>query len=373
MRVFISSVRGGLEAERDALPGLVKAIGFEPVRFEDFTAQGVPSRQACLDGVDSSSVYLLILGPKYGTVFPETGQSATHDEFVRAQTRGLHRLVFVKAGVEMEPEQAAFVKHVEDYGSGLFREAFTDVTDLQTKVAAALRLLASQPRNLTFEPLAQPPTVTWKQDWEDLNYGRSELGSTAEVHVLPLEPAPIPSRVLRTFPAHLAAVLRNSGVVPVQVGLAQRQDADAALVEVPDTRRREMDAVASRAIRGLRVAKNGQISVWWELPSDSIAILQEADLTDAIAQALRLAGAVGITDQGRYAVAAGISGRMVSVVDGPMPTTSRRQVSMPMFGGDNPTRVLPDESVSATAFDTGATECAHNVATALIGEFQRRR
>jgi len=37
VRVFISSVRRGLEAERDALPGLVKAIGHEPVRFEDFT------------------------------------------------------------------------------------------------------------------------------------------------------------------------------------------------------------------------------------------------------------------------------------------------------------------------------------------------
>jgi hypothetical protein len=167
-------------------------------------------------------------------------------------------------------------------------------------------------------------------------------------------------------------VLRNSGVVPVHTGVAQRQDADAALVEVPDIRRREMDAVAPRAIKGLRVGENGQISVWWELPSDSIAILQEADLTAAIAQALRIAGAVGMADQGRYAVAAGISGRMVSVVDGPMPTTSRRQVSMPMFGGDNPTRVLLDESVSATAFDTGATEYARNIATA-IDKFQRRR
>jgi hypothetical protein len=373
MRVFISSVRSGLEAERDALPGLVKAIGFDPVRFEDFTAQGIPSRQACLDGVDSSDVYLLILGPKYGTVFPETGQSATHDEFVRAQARGLHRLAFVKAGVEMEPEQAAFVKDVEDYGSGLFREAFTDVTDLQTKVAAALRSVASQPRNLTFEPLAQPPAVTWKEDWEGRMYGRRDLGSTVEVHIVPVEPAPIPSRVLRTSPDHLAAVLRNSGVVPIQVGLVPRQDEEAALVEVPDNRRREMDAVASRAIRGLRIAKNGQISVWWELPSDSIAILQEADLTEAVAQALHLAGAVGIAHQGRYAVAAGISGRMVSVVDGPMPTTSRRQVSMPLSGADDPTRVLPHESVSATAFGTGATEYARIVATALIGEFQRRR
>jgi hypothetical protein len=56
MRVFISSVRRGLEEERDALPGLIAAIGHTPVRFEDFTAQTVPSREACLQGVKSSDV-----------------------------------------------------------------------------------------------------------------------------------------------------------------------------------------------------------------------------------------------------------------------------------------------------------------------------
>jgi hypothetical protein len=48
MRVFISSVRRGLEEERDALPGALAALGYTPVRFEDYTAQPLPSRQACL-------------------------------------------------------------------------------------------------------------------------------------------------------------------------------------------------------------------------------------------------------------------------------------------------------------------------------------
>ena len=92
VKVMISSVRRGLEPERDALPGLIMALGHQPVRFEDFSAQPHPSREACLRAVHESDVYLLLLGPHYGHVFPETGQSATHDEFVAAQaeaSRGL--------------------------------------------------------------------------------------------------------------------------------------------------------------------------------------------------------------------------------------------------------------------------------------------
>ena len=44
MKVFISSVRHGLDAERDALPGLIAALGHDPRRFEDYTAQPIPSR-----------------------------------------------------------------------------------------------------------------------------------------------------------------------------------------------------------------------------------------------------------------------------------------------------------------------------------------
>ncbi|GAB3795627.1 DUF4062 domain-containing protein [Micromonospora zhanjiangensis] len=62
MRVFISSVRRELEEERDALPGLISALGHTPVRFEDFTAQTLPSREVCLKGVTSAEVYLLIVG-----------------------------------------------------------------------------------------------------------------------------------------------------------------------------------------------------------------------------------------------------------------------------------------------------------------------
>ncbi len=72
--VFISSVRRGLETERDYLPGLLRASGYEPRRFEDFAAQPVPSRDACLAGVEVADAYLLILGEHYGDPLADDGQ-----------------------------------------------------------------------------------------------------------------------------------------------------------------------------------------------------------------------------------------------------------------------------------------------------------
>lgn len=105
MKVFISSVRSGLETERDSLPGLIMALGHEPKRFEDFGAQAMPSREACLRGVNDSDAYLLLLGPKYGHLFRETGQSATHDEWVAAVTKGMPRLVFRKTALSSRPSK----------------------------------------------------------------------------------------------------------------------------------------------------------------------------------------------------------------------------------------------------------------------------
>jgi hypothetical protein len=104
VKIFVSSVRRGLEEERDALPGLISAIGHTPVRFEDFTAQPLPSRGDCLAGVATADAYLLILGPNYGYRCPDTGQSPTHDEWVAAQSAGIPRLVYRKQGVTFEAE-----------------------------------------------------------------------------------------------------------------------------------------------------------------------------------------------------------------------------------------------------------------------------
>jgi hypothetical protein len=50
-------------------------------------------------------VYVLLLGPRYGAPFPDTGLSPTADEFPRARQRGIPVLVFNKT-VDAEDEQA---------------------------------------------------------------------------------------------------------------------------------------------------------------------------------------------------------------------------------------------------------------------------
>jgi hypothetical protein len=100
MLVFISSVRRGLEAERDYLPALLRAGGHRPLSFEDFTAQPVSSRDACLAGVEQAEVYLLLLGQHYGEPMVDSGTAPTEEEFTVAKRRGIPILVFRKNGVE---------------------------------------------------------------------------------------------------------------------------------------------------------------------------------------------------------------------------------------------------------------------------------
>jgi hypothetical protein len=159
MRVFISSVRRGLEAERDSLPGLIMALGHQPVLFEDFTAQAVPSREACLRGVQRSDVYLLILGPHYGQALSETGRSPAHEEFVVAQALGIPRIVMRKDGVNLDADQTAFAAEVEAYSTGLYRSSFVNAVDLQAKVARALRQVKSPPPTLKYRPLSSQATI----------------------------------------------------------------------------------------------------------------------------------------------------------------------------------------------------------------------
>lgn len=371
----MSSVRRGLEQERDALPGLLKAIGHEPVRFEDFTAQQVPSRQACMDGVDSADVYVLLLGPAYGHVFPETGQSATHDEYVRARERGIPRLVFLKDGVDMDADQEAFVSDISDYGSGLFRASFSDVSDLQIKVAAALRDLADGPGNLTYEPLDGTVEVTWRDDWEDPHYRGRRAETFAELHVVGMASGRIPARVMRSMPKRLVASLRSSGALEAHAGANPRLDDGSAVVEVPASDDRGMrDAVQPSRLMGVRVDSGAQVSVWWSLPTDGMGgIVNEADLTAMAARALRFAGTTGVFDADqRLAVAVGLNGSMFSVIDGQLPSSPRSSAS---FGTmrDKPIRVLPDESVSATVLDHAAEEYGRELAASLLEAIKSAR
>ena len=160
-RVFISSVTQGLRQERTALPGLIRALGMDPVRFEDFTALPEPSRDVCLQAAQSSDVYLLLLGDHYGTPFPDTGLSPTHEEYRAALNSGIPVLAFRRQDVAMEPTQVQFAEEVEAYQTGLFRGFWDEVGQLLNAVSGALSNLDALAGRLVFTPIGAPVGVSW--------------------------------------------------------------------------------------------------------------------------------------------------------------------------------------------------------------------
>lgn len=370
MRIFISSVRRGLEEERDALPGLIRALGHDPVMFENFTAKPSPSRDACMQGVDSCDAYLLLMGKKYGDPLPETGQSPTHDEVVRAKHNGIARLVFVKSGMDMEPRQRELLDQLQAYSTGVFRGSFANTADLMTQVTAAVRDLENQPPVLEHDALTNDVAFSWREDWSRASGFGQRTESMVEMHVAPVLAAPVPSRVLRASSDQLVAALRTSGAVPGHEGLDTFAGDDFVSVEVPPRREDHMipGQLRKGGVRGLRLDRSGQTSVWWLPPGDGMGILlSTTELPDAFATALRLVADL-VPQSDRYALAAGVTGSFVNVVDGPPPASSRSQAS---FGHSAGVRVLPDEVVSAAAFSVGAAEMGRELASALIDKFRR--
>lgn len=366
MKVFISSVRRGLEQERDSLPGLFRAVGHDPVRFEDFTAQSVPSREACLRGVAESDVYLLLLGPHYGTVFPETGRSPTHEEYTAAMAEGIPRLVFRKAGAEFDASQKSFIDEIEAYGTGVFRESFTDAVDLQAKVVEALNNLPPAP--LVWHPLHRVVEVTWRSSWSSSTlhpYSRAELC----VHAVPVEPALRSRRQLRDLPEAMAGRLRSLNAVATPEPIDARADETCAIVEVHERSDAGWNQVDQGGLLGCRIDANGQRSAWERLPSDSMGvILDRNDLGERIASILRVLGGIAPPDAETYAIALELATTPLTTV-GSVARLGQRTSATGLAMSDHVFRVEPDESVTLAAFDAGADDVAAVLADQVIDEF----
>lgn len=135
MKVFISSLISGMEAERAAAKKAIALFRHQPVMAEDFGARPNSPQVACLSGLRDADAVVLILGSRYGAV-QASGLSATHEEYREA--RGNKSiLVFVQEG-SPEPAQAALIEEVSGWEQGFFRASFADAEDLGEKVARAL-------------------------------------------------------------------------------------------------------------------------------------------------------------------------------------------------------------------------------------------
>lgn len=315
-------------------------------------------------GVDSSDAYLLLLGPHYGHTFPETGQSATHDEWVRAQTLGLPRYVFRKIGVRFDDDQALFAASLGDYATDRFYKEFEQPHDLLREVTAAIRELETAGGNLEFSPLTDPPSVPWLESTP--GWGSTE--ALLEVHVIPMEGRPLSARVLSQLEQGLPHHLRESGLIAPAAGVETTHvnDRVSATIPPPGTSSRAGLRTGGPAL--VRVDSQGRCTIAFRLPGDSMgSVLDESEITSRIASALRLSGRLDLTDAPRFAVGVGISSAsMVSI--GSVSALPRSSSSLRMNSG--PVRVTPDESMTRAGLDRGADEVATSLARTLMRSFE---
>ncbi|MES2211079.1 MAG: DUF4062 domain-containing protein [Chloroflexota bacterium] len=361
LKTMVSSVTNGLTAERRAVRPLIRALGYEPVLFEDFTAQPDPPREVCLRAVEASDIYLLLLGEFYGEPYPDTGRSPTHEEWNVATTIGKPIVVFTKRGVTPEPAQTAFLREVQDYRSGIFRKSFDDVADLLDKLGDALAEAATTRRPLVWRNLAQPVTVPWR---EQRSTSWSNEGTVLEVHLLPVgSVALLPASSLGELSRRLARVGRQHGLFDEGHGvdLAETESAATAIAMV-DGRTPEAT---------LRVGRDRAISVTMSLPAGEIGsvILDETQLAGRIARDLQLGAALNLLSTDDAAIAVGLN--RVDQIGTPTPHGG---VSFPFFGSTSgPVRIEPADAVPVDAIGRGADEIGRELAARLLLRVKRDR
>jgi len=136
-RIFISSVMApDMAPMRREVVRLVERMGAQPVWFEGFGGRDDDAEVAYLSEVDSSSIYLGILGRIYGRLDKMTRMSATHAEYRRAEARGLAVSVWVRSDEEVMADQKAFIEEVRTFHTtGTFSNANDLVEGVRRRLA----------------------------------------------------------------------------------------------------------------------------------------------------------------------------------------------------------------------------------------------
>jgi len=137
-RVFVSSVIQGFGEYREAARRGIKEAGGEPVLVnEDFPSLDTSPRNACLDAVDSTDIYLGIIGERGGWQTP-SGRLVIEEEYDQARARKLPILMFLQ-DIERDSSAQRFADEVSDYLHGSFRITFRTADELEAAVGQALK------------------------------------------------------------------------------------------------------------------------------------------------------------------------------------------------------------------------------------------
>lgn len=101
-RVFVSSTYYDLKHVREMIRDFIQGLGYEPVLSEDSDILYKPGdsvQNSCLLEIPSCDLFVLIIGKRYGSRFPEDTLSITHREYSTAHNHGIPIYAFVDLDV----------------------------------------------------------------------------------------------------------------------------------------------------------------------------------------------------------------------------------------------------------------------------------
>lgn len=375
MIVFISSVRRGLEEERDYLPGLLTASGHEPRRFEDFSALPVPSRDACLAGVEAADVYLLLLGPHYGNPLPDTGQAPTEEEFTVAKRLGMPILAFRKSGANMDARQQDFISRVGDYQQGRFWKEFSDNGELAVAVLGALREVAATGSPLRWEPLEAEPAVRWRADRPALADSVAAYIPVLEIHLATVTGyAVLPVNALEPLADGLVRAGRDAGLFSESASVARGSNTDTAWARNSgDPVRRGWNQIKRDGPTGLAVDRDGSVLAFKPLVRDDLgSLVNQQYLATELKSLLRLAHEMLPADISEVAPVAGL-GPITQVMEGDPRDVGHRVGGGMRMSTSGPVRTQADAKVVTAAMPAAIPEIAQEVAARILAELRTRR
>lgn len=362
LKVMLSSVVRGLADVRDAVAPVIKILRYDVIRFETVVKTPVPPRATCVEMVENSDIYLLILGEEYGDPMPGTGLAPTEEEWTVARNLGKPTVVFKKSGMTPGPAQAAFIKKVEDYETGVWRHSFTDTADLISQLEGALATAAEALQPAAPTPLASPVAVPWLQSASGIFTG---AGTVLETHALPVGgTAALPAATFGDLKRIISTVGQDAGIFEVGQAIDFTVSETAVIAQASRDGR--------RPAAGVRVGRNRSVSIWESLPTALHvgALLDEAQFARRVARDLRLADGLRVLDSDRVAVAAGFED--VSMLGTPAEYGTGMTLPFGM-GSNKQVHPEPGESWPRRALAVGADDIAREVVAGLMLRLQTRR
>ena len=144
-RVFVSSVMEGFEEYRVAAKAGIINAGGDPVLVEDYPSFSSSPRNACLDGVTSCNIFVIIVGGKGGWIAP-SGKLVVEEEYEEACKQKSQILAFIQK-IERDKEAQRLVEKISDYVDGMFRSTFTTPIEVRTAVEKAVRDIVQHNKN----------------------------------------------------------------------------------------------------------------------------------------------------------------------------------------------------------------------------------